>query len=114
MFYWPQMSNMAFEMSDDIKAGISSPVTYGYESHTDKSGQRLESVVKIKRKVLLFQSTTVREWGVRSVLMVSLGVGRTLLSKRDARQPSLCVLMTSLTKQETGEGKKGSVPLALD
>jgi len=56
----------------------------------------------------------MRAWGVRSGLMVSLGVGRTLLSRRDARQTSLYVLMTSLEKQETGEGKKGSVPLALD
>ncbi len=46
--------------------------------------------------------------------MISLGVGRTLLSRNDARQPSLYVLMTSLAKQETGEGKRGSVPLALD
>lgn len=62
----------------------------------------------------MFQSLTVRDWEVKSVLMVSLGVGRTLLSRRDARQPSLYDLMTSQAKQETGEGKKGSVPMALD
>lgn len=54
-------------------------------SHADKSGQltphalkNIESVVKIKRKPLSSFVSVFDCDGLRSVLMVSLGVGRTL------------------------------------